>query len=1033
MKKDFIVLLTILATVPQLVFASAKATQEPVNKFNAPVLLQGVHVNYQQQDIKQQQSLQQTLAQPEQSVVSASQITTKVFPDTPTLNSVFESFGLGQGIGVNGLLSGDYNSDGIPELVLASPSSIVFGEGEQGQFSLQSQLQFPSQIGRLEYFRDLSTDGHFAFFSLDNNIQKLDLLTRKVIAASNIGNITSYRLLNSATQQSTVLLASTYSGHMHIIDPQTMQSIASQAGFAATIAAVGAFTDTNSTQILLSNGQIYTFDSNTFTLQKTLMLANHAFSYAVDIDGDGLDEILAAEGWYTIKLYSPMTEEVIWTKQSDLDIDALILADVDQDGKLDAVYGDGQWGNLYAFDLQTGDDFWSINNPEHGVTNIVIADLDNDGSLDIGWGAGYSSSGADYFFIHDLTSKELKWQSEDIGFPISAIALVDVDQDGDLDAVTASLSSDSGYSGGVIQAFDIQSKTRLWRESAANNWGSTMKLLAADLDNDGKSELIIGSSEIYSGMVRVLNAQDGSERFKKFVGDGDNVSGLTVADLDDDGFREIIIGNGAEHTGSEGVFFTVLDGRTGELKQRSPSLEFSWQGLTDLHAVEVDGSQFVYGLLGNNLHQYNYSNNTVKQLTATAQYQQLAKVMVEGVTRLAVSDNSGKLILLSTDAAVITTKTLCSTKITGLSASAPDSVFYSCQDSIGEYNLLTENDNFNQATGFVTAGDPLAVRHNGKDQYMVGGSKVAVYHAEAPATLATPDPVSLSTHVLQAVEGTLQMADEVDYFVLTSSTKAGQLSFTNRKTGEFLYQPAGSSGTETLKYYAVKGNAVSPEADLTIELTNSEPVANNQNISTHWNNAVQIILTAQDDDDEPLQFELKSEPQHGQIMLLDPTLGTVEYTPSGTSLDTVSFSFTAKDSLITSGQKNVVITLTNTAPVGTPKTYTTSYMTPVQGGLTGTDADDDEISYEITAQPTAGSLTLNSDNGLFVYTPSGDTDQTVSFSFVVKDKFASSTAQTVTINVKGAAKESGSGGGTFSIFSMLALLLLTIRRRRQPS
>ena len=123
----------------------------------------------------------------------------------------------------------------------------------------------------------------------------------------------------------------------------------------------------------------------------------------------------------------------------------------------------------------------------------------------------------------------------------------------------------------------------------------------------------------------------------------------------------------------------------------------------------------------------------------------------------------------------------------------------------------------------------------------------------------------------------------------------------------------------------------------------------------------------------------------------------------------------------------MVITLSNTTPVAVAKSYTTSYLTPVNGALQGQDADNDVLSYEISSQPAAGSLTLDSKNGLFVYTPSGDADQSISFSFIVKDKFASSTVQTVNISVQGAPKKSS--GGALSWFSMAALLLFGMRRR----
>ncbi|HEX5792049.1 MAG TPA: VCBS repeat-containing protein, partial [Rheinheimera sp.] len=696
MKKDVFVLLTVLATLVQPVLAEQSSKTALVNQFAAPVLLQNNRINYQQHELKQQQLAAQQVTAHTATARTETDSTPRQLHSTQSadsadasLHQVFESFSLGQGIGINGLLQGDYNGDGVPELVLANPMSVVFADATQNQFGLRQQLPFTSGIGKLVYFHDLSTDGHFAFFSSENKLLKLDLIGRKVVASLDIDNLSSYQLLGTADQQSKMLLATSYSGELLVINPLTLQIVRSQSGFASAIAAIGAFTAADQVQVFFKNGQIYNFADNSLSLEKTIITEDAAFTYAVDVNGDGLAEILSAQSWYSIKLISPLTEEVLWSKQSDLDIDALILADVNKDGRLDGVYGDGQWGSLYAFDLQNGEDFWTISNPEHGVTNIIIADLDNDGSQDIGWGAGYSSSGADYFFIHDLTSKQLKWQSEDIGFPAAAVTLVDIDQDGDLDAVTASLDSNSGYDGGVIQVFDIQSNTRLWHGVAANNWGNTMNVLVADLDNNTTTELVIGSSQIYTGLVRVLNAKDGSERFSKLLGDGDNISGLLVTDLNNDGISEIIVGNGAEHTGSEGAFFTVLSGLNGDVLKQSPSLGFHWQGLTDLHAVLHQDGYSVYGLLGNNLYQYNYSNNTVQQLTNSAQYLQLTAVLAGGESQLVAGDNNGNLLVLSTSGDVTSSIQVCQSQITGLSSSVADTVLYSCGDSFGEFNLAT--------------------------------------------------------------------------------------------------------------------------------------------------------------------------------------------------------------------------------------------------------------------------------------------------------------------------------------------------------
>ncbi|MBU2223897.1 MAG: VCBS repeat-containing protein, partial [Gammaproteobacteria bacterium] len=183
MRKGFPVLLVLLATVTHQAVAITGSDQTLVNDCNAPVRLHGERINYQLQDIQLQKSNQpsnttskkiSTLVQDAEtsqnikpgSALDSTFLNSSTQSDT-TLTSVLEVFGLGAGIGINGMLSGDYNNDGVTELVLGNPTSIVFAQTIDGKFGLQSQLQFSAGIGKLAYFRDLSTDGHFAFFSHD--------------------------------------------------------------------------------------------------------------------------------------------------------------------------------------------------------------------------------------------------------------------------------------------------------------------------------------------------------------------------------------------------------------------------------------------------------------------------------------------------------------------------------------------------------------------------------------------------------------------------------------------------------------------------------------------------------------------------------------------------------------------------------------------------------------------------------------------------------------------------------------------------
>ena len=249
-----------------------------------------------------------------------------------------------------------------------------------------------------------------------------------------------------------------------------------------------------------------------------------------------------------------------------------------------------------------------------------------------------------------------------------------------------------------------------------------------------------------------------------------------------------------------------------------------------------------------------------------------------------------------------------------------------------------------------------------------------------------------------------------------------------RAKGLFSYQPNGKLGKETVQVYAAKSGVVSNVTEISIDLTNTTPVASASEASTHWRKAVQLTLQAKDDDGEALTFAITTQPAHGVVKLVDANSGLVEYTPSGNSIDSVSFGFNTKDSLVTSDVKQVTIKLTNTKPVASDLTYTSFWQTPVNGLLKGDDADGDAVSYELTSQPSQGSVQLDNKTGLFVYQATQDADQTVTFSYVVKDKFASSDAKTVTVTVKGSPKSES--GGTMGGAGLLALLAVAATRRR---
>ncbi|WKE66229.1 FG-GAP-like repeat-containing protein [Gallaecimonas kandeliae] len=940
-----------------------------------------------------------------------------------TLTPVLDLFSMGNNVGRYGAYSGDYNGDGNKELVLAQYNNVSIVQIKGGKFEPVSQFNFKVGVSSTAYFHDLKADGHYLFVaSSDGKVSRINLITRTVETLTGIDSARTLLVAQTSDDSQPQLLVETSGGYIQVYDAVTGALQRTFSGISSNHLLAGSFTEKGVHELLLDNGQIYRFTSGWLTLQKTIASPIGTYSQVVDMDGDGLDEVVTSSGWTTISMISPATDSILWSHTPGQNISALQVFDLNGDGKLDVVYGDGQWGgSLHGLALTTGDEFWSLASSGYGVSSLVVADLDSDGKLDIGWGGSFSDN--ENYHVYDVASQTAKWVSKNVGFPVNAVGLADINGDGKLEALYANVISSST----VIKAVDPESKAQLWEATNPDNWGGTVILKTADLDKDGQPDIIVGDTKIDKPQLRVLNGKDGTERYSTLLGNGDAITDILPVDLDGDGYQELVVGNKTLSSMSAGTVFKVLNGRTGEVLKTSPSLGSDWNGLKGLTVFDLPETSAldIFGLMNGKVYSYDYANNIVKSYSFGTYFSALTAATINGEKTLLAGDNSGNLYQLGLDGSATALGKLCDSSFVDLKSASGGRLLYSCGSGFGEYDLDSQAQQFFKELSHVTSA-PILSTLGGADFYMAGGDKVTVYSSAAASPLLQPAAQSFTTHVLKPLTETLQLDQDVDYVVLEGQPQYGRFSFTDRKTGTFTYQPNGTVGTEKVQFYAVKGASVSPLTDLTLDVTNQAPVADNLSVSTPWNTPVEITLPATDADQEPLAFKLYSQPAHGHVTLLDAATGKVSFVPGGDSMDAVSFSFSAKDSLDETEVKNVTITLTNQAPLAQALSYTSSYETPVNGRLKGTDADGDAISYELVSQPSAGKVSLESDTGLFTYQPAGEGDQKISFSYVAKDKFASSAPQTVSIDIKGKSK---SGGGSLG-FGALALLALAGLRRR---
>ncbi len=309
-----------------------------------------------------------------------------------------------------------------------------------------------------------------------------------------------------------------------------------------------------------------------------------------DVDGDKIEEIVAGASWYKITILDADLKSPRYEITIDLDLDALKLADVEKDGRLDIVYGDGQWGAVYVHDGLTGALKWSTPNPEHGVTDVAIGDTDGDGVNELLWGAGYSSSGPDYLYVVDTATRQREWQSVDISGPFYAMDFGDVDNDGAPELLYGCYESESGYADGLFFIHDALSKTIEYQspEPTRSNWTGLWRIRHANIDADPQAEIFLTTSTTYSGIIICYDGISHAEQWRFTIPSGLTFVSMDLGDVDNDGKLEVVAGTTRQHTGAPGLYLYVVDATTGKEEWHSVDLGSYWGSIMFLRLDQLD-------------------------------------------------------------------------------------------------------------------------------------------------------------------------------------------------------------------------------------------------------------------------------------------------------------------------------------------------------------------------------------------------------------------------------------------------------------
>ncbi|MFZ5549351.1 MAG: FG-GAP repeat domain-containing protein [Pseudomonadota bacterium] len=565
--------------------AAPKRQQGPVKNEAGQALrgADGQAIRYQRKDWRRSTSAAATPAR-----VAASRAQEALAP-------TWSYVAFGANIGGQGLVSASVN--GRTE-VLATATTSVFGAGNywyalgnasgvlsDGLGQSFASEQFAVPINRLALARAGGGAQQVVVALSDGTLVVYDLATKQVLQRSagpcaGRGGQAGFATadLNADGVDEYVSLC----GDQSLVAHGPTYTEWSLAGVGGSRIAVGQMDNDAAMEIATTAGKVV--DAGTKSIQWTRAEGFGNQLLAGDIDADGRDELIAAEGWYWVHAYDVEKKLPKWSLQAELDIGAIQLADVTGDGVRELLLGDGQWGAVHAYDPTTLAELGSIGNPEHGVTNILVADVNGDGTAELMWGAGATSTGEDHLYVSTWSTKSIVWQNIDLTGPFVGPVTGDLDGDGAPEVVFGTWGSDADYSSGRIIVLD--GKTLAVRGVSPPivdnlSWTGMRDLRLAPIGAKGRLAILVAADRLYDGALEVyrFNKRNEFTRVTSII-DG-NVSGFTAvaaADLDGDASVELL--------GAGSGFVHAYDPLTGSHKWRSPV--YMGGSARDLIVADID-------------------------------------------------------------------------------------------------------------------------------------------------------------------------------------------------------------------------------------------------------------------------------------------------------------------------------------------------------------------------------------------------------------------------------------------------------------
>lgn len=287
-----------------------------------------------------------------------------------------------------------------------------------------------------------------------------------------------------------------------------------------------------------------------------VFIGNNAYNSVWALDGDntdGVDDGITATDAWIYGGTEGIDWDVLWKFETDYVYSSPALGDVDNDGDIEVVIGDGG-GNVYVLDGKTGVLEWSYSTGGAVHASAAIANLDGDPYLEIVIGSG---DGNIYCLEWNGTTGSVEW-TYSTGSPVySSAAIGDIDGDSALEIVDASTNGDIyalSASGSMEWTYSTGSSTvsspALADRSSVMSYDRDWPMFRHDPMRTG----LYGPSPCSQGLDVYIGADDGylylieggggggagGTLIDRFLTYGRLYTSPSVADIDGDSRSEIV-------------------------------------------------------------------------------------------------------------------------------------------------------------------------------------------------------------------------------------------------------------------------------------------------------------------------------------------------------------------------------------------------------------------------------------------------------------------------------------------------------------